>query len=121
MTKDMSAAESLLLEFEQALVQLASAPYELTLFINGASALSARAVADVRALCETHLPGRYHLEVMDVNHHPEEVASRGVLASPTLIKDAPLPKKVLVGSLSNTSQILLVLGIEPVAPLAGSI
>jgi circadian clock protein KaiB len=119
--KAMSAADRMLMEFEQALVELATAPFDLTLFINGASSLSARAVADVRALCEAHLPGRYQLSVVDVNHNPEEVASRGVLASPTLIKDSPLPKRVLVGNLSNTSQMLLVLGIEPAAPLAGSI
>jgi circadian clock protein KaiB len=102
--------------FERALVDLSEAQYDLTLFVSGASALSARAVSDVRALCETYLNNRYQLHVVDVHRNPGLVTSRGVLASPTLIKDFPLPKRVLVGNLSNTSRVLLALDIEPVVP-----
>lgn len=105
-------ADSTLAEFERALVELGTANYELTLFVTGASALSARAVADVRSLCDAYLPGRYHLEVVDVHRNPGLVTSRGVLASPTLIKDLPLPKRVLVGDLSNTARVLLALDID---------
>jgi circadian clock protein KaiB len=106
------ARDSTLEEFERALVELVTAKYELTLFVTGASALSARAVADVQSLCDTYLPGRYHLEVVDVHRNPGLVTSRGVLASPTLIKDLPLPKRVLVGDLSNTKRVLLALDID---------
>ena len=106
-------------EFERALVELGMAHYDLTLFVAGASKLSARAVADVRALCEAHLRDRYELQVVDVYRNPDLVTKRGVLASPTLIKDFPLPKRVLVGDLSNASRVLLALDVEPAA-LSGS-
>jgi circadian clock protein KaiB len=105
-------------QFEHALTELGTARYELTLFVAGASALSAHAVTDVRALCEAHLAGRYDLTVVDVHQDPELVTSRGVLASPTLIKDHPLPKRVLVGSLSDTPRVLVALDIQPVAATA---
>jgi circadian clock protein KaiB len=113
MTADESAAT--LEQFEAALIELDSARYELTLFVTGASALSARAVADVRALCETYLHDRYHLEVVDVHRDPTLVSSKGVVVSPTLIKDHPLPKRILVGDLSNTVRVLHALDIVPLA------
>lgn len=117
MTESVESDDTLR-DFELALINLVKAEYELTLFVTGASSLSARAVADVRALCETYLPGRYHLQVVDVHRNPALVTSRGVLASPTLIKDFPLPKRVLVGNLSDTNRVLLALDIEstPVSP-----
>ena len=103
-------------DFEDALSELGSAQYALTLFVAGASALSARALTAVRAICETHLKDRYELQVVDVHRNPELMSSRGVLASPTLIKDHPLPRRVLVGDLSDTGRVLLALDIEPAAP-----
>jgi circadian clock protein KaiB len=100
-------------QFERALLELDRAHYDLTLFVTGASVLSARAIADVRSLCETQLRGRYQLHIVDVHENPGLVTSRGVLASPTLIKDSPLPKRVLVGDLSDTGRVLLALDIEP--------
>ena len=100
--------------FESALAGLGSASYDLTLFVTGASALSARAISDVRRLCDTHLHGRYTLQVVDVRENPALVISCGVLASPTLIKELPLPRRVLVGNMSDASRVLLALGIEPV-------
>jgi circadian clock protein KaiB len=113
MNADADPYDSTLQDFERALVELVTAKYDLTLFVTGASALSARAVADVRSLCETYLPNRYALQVVDVHRNPGLVTSRGVLASPTLIKDFPLPKRVLVGNLSDVKRVLLALDIEP--------
>jgi circadian clock protein KaiB len=116
MTGTEPVDDSTLHDFERALNDLGSARYDLTLFVTGASALSARAISDVRALCDTYLRGRYQLQVVDIRRNPDLVTSRGVLASPTLIKDFPLPKRVLVGNLSNTNRMLLALDIAPVTP-----
>jgi circadian clock protein KaiB len=118
MTGSEPVDESTLHDFERALNDLGSACYDLTLFVTGASALSARAISDVRDLCDTYLPGRYQLQVVDIRRNPDLVTSRGVLASPTLIKDFPLPKRVLVGNLSNTDRMLLALDISAVVPEA---
>jgi circadian clock protein KaiB len=90
------------------------APFcELTLFVSGASDLSARAVADARTLFDLHLGRRYHLAVVDVHQDLGGVGT-GVIATPTLVKNRPLPVRKVVGDLSDTRRVLLALGL-PVA------
>jgi circadian clock protein KaiB len=97
--------------FETALAQLDDAYYELTLFVIGASELSARAVANVRTLCDTYLPGRHRLQVVDLFSDHAMVVDSRVLATPTLVKSQPLPVRRLVGDLSETAKVLLALEI----------
>lgn len=100
-------------KFEAALADLDSAPYELTLFVIGASDLSARAISNVQQLCDRYLPGRYHLAVVDLCDDPEASRRAGVLASPTLVKHSPPPMRRLVGDLSHTDRVLSALQIQP--------
>lgn len=85
--------------------------YQLTLFVNGASDLSARAIANARELCESHLAGRYHLAIVDVHDDPAAVLSLRVFATPTLVKNRPPPIRRLVGDLSHSDKVLLALDI----------
>jgi circadian clock protein KaiB len=89
--------------------------YEFTLWVNGASHLSAQAIANMRAFCDAHLPGRSHLEVLDVREHADLALRHRVLASPTLIKEKPLPIRMLVGDLSDENRVLTELDIPPFA------
>jgi diguanylate cyclase (GGDEF)-like protein/PAS domain S-box-containing protein len=75
--------------------------YELTLFVSGVSDLSARAIADARRLCDTHFGGRYQLSVVDVHEDPAGLLDSGILVTPTLVKNWPLPVRKLVGGLSQ--------------------
>jgi hypothetical protein len=47
-----SLHDATLKRFEEALAETAEAKYELTLFVSGASGLSARAIANAKQLCE---------------------------------------------------------------------
>jgi circadian clock protein KaiB len=85
--------------------------YELTLFVSGASELSARAITDARRLCDDHLGGRFELVVVDVHEHPEAARTSRVVAVPTLIKSRPAPARRRAGDLSPTADVLLALGI----------
>ena len=98
-----------LMRFDDEPAGAEEACYELTLFVSGASDLSARAIANARQLCEIHLDGRYHLSVVDVHDDPAAVLSSQVVAAPTLIKNRPLPVRKLVGDLSDTDKVLLAL------------
>jgi circadian clock protein KaiB len=88
--------------------------YELTLFVSGASDLSARAIASARELCDTHLEGRYQLSFVDVHDDADAVVRSRVLATPTLVKCRPLPERKFVGDLSHTDKVLVALEL-PVA------
>jgi circadian clock protein KaiB len=102
--------------FESELAALGPEHYQLTLFVNGASERSAHAIADVRALFDAHLAGRFHLDVVDVHEHPELVIRHHVLAAPTLVKEQPLPTRMLVGDLSDGARVLAALDIRVVMP-----
>jgi circadian clock protein KaiB len=101
--------------FEDALSRRDQSWYELTLIVSGASDLSARAVANARHLCDTHLRGRYNLSVVDLNEEPVSALGGHVLAAPTLVRNQPLPVRKFVGDLSRTDRVLLALGL----PTAG--
>ncbi len=108
----MVDSDDTLRRFERRLTEQQTAPYTLTLFVTGASDLSMRAISNVRALCEAYLSGRYHLEVVDVHRDPALMSSYDVVAAPALIKEAPLPKRMLVGDLSDTTRVLAALDIR---------
>jgi circadian clock protein KaiB len=84
----------------------------LTLFVSGASPASSRAVRRLRDLCDRHCPSGYDLEIVDIYQQPAMVVSRGVLAVPTLIKELPLPVRVLIGDFTDEPRVLAALGLS---------
>lgn len=108
----MSEAPDALALFQARLEEQECAPYVLTLFVTGASEMSGRAIANVRALCDEHLAGRHSLEVIDVHRDASMMSVHDVVAAPTLIKEQPLPKRMLVGDLSDTARVLAALDIR---------
>jgi circadian clock protein KaiB len=86
----------------------AAAP-DLTLFVNGATDLSARAVRLAKQLCDVHLGGRHRLAVVDVNDDPTAVLGHHVLVTPTLLRHQPLPTRRYAGDLSDTDKVLVAL------------
>lgn len=109
----MSEPSDTLGRFEARLAEHEAASYVLTLFVTGASEMSGRAIANVRALCDEHLAGRHTLEVIDVHRDASMMSAHDVVAAPTLIKERPLPKRMLVGDLSDTARVLAALDIRP--------
>jgi circadian clock protein KaiB len=99
-------------KYEERLAELESARYLFTLFVAGASDRSRRAIANILELFEFSLAGRYDLEVVDVYRDRAATAASNVLAAPTLIRESPLPKRRLVGDLSDTARVLRVMGVS---------
>ncbi|RYZ46891.1 MAG: circadian clock protein KaiB [Sphingobacteriales bacterium] len=85
--------------------------FVLRLFITGASPNSARAISNLTRICETHLQGKYSLEIIDVHQQYDIAKQAQIVALPLLIKSAPLPLKRLVGDMSDTEKVLNGLGI----------
>lgn len=103
-------------EFEQALEQRDQEQYRLRLYVTGLTAKSQRAIAAIKQLCETHLKGRYQLEVVDIYQQPTLAKGEQIIAAPTLIKRLPLPLRKFIGDMANTDRILLGLDLQPAAP-----
>ena len=106
-----SQHDATLRQFEAALDRTNATWYELTLIVSGASELSARAIANARALCEAHLAGHYHLSIVDLHEDPAAIVGSQVLAAPTLVKNQPLPVQKFVGDLSRIDNVLRALGL----------
>jgi circadian clock protein KaiB len=90
--------------------------YELTLFVSGASEISARAITNARSLCDTHLGGRGRLSVVDVHEDTTVALPAGVLAVPTLVRDRPLPVRRFAGDLAHIDRVLHALDLAGDAP-----
>jgi circadian clock protein KaiB len=108
-------------QFEHALAELEHGTYGLTLFVSGASGSSAQAITNVRAICDAHLSGRYHLDIVDLNQEPVLAEQHNVLATPTLVKDHPLPTRMLVGDMSDHPRVLVALDVRPAVLAVGAV
>lgn len=83
----------------------------LRLFVAGSTPKSTRAVANLRAILEEHLPDRYDLEVIDLYQQPELAKKYGLLAAPTALKTQPLPMRRIIGDMSDRARVLAALDI----------
>ena len=78
----------------------------LRLFVAGMTARSTRAVANIRAICEEHFAGAYQLEVVNLYEQPVLAADEQIIASPTCVKELPLPARRVIGDMSNSARVL---------------
>ena len=92
-----------------------STMFRFRLYVAGETQNSAQALTNLTALCRAHLPDRHDIEVVNVFREPKRALADGILMTPTLIKLAPSPLRMIVGTLSRTQTVLLALGIEAVA------
>ncbi|MDQ6813000.1 MAG: circadian clock KaiB family protein, partial [Bacteroidota bacterium] len=55
--------------------------------------------------------GRYSLEIIDVYQQKNLAETEQIIALPLLIKTFPLPKRRLIGDMSDTNKVLRGLGL----------
>jgi len=85
--------------------------FAFRLYVAGDAPNSLQAIANLTHLCETHLPGRYQIEIVDVLLDPKRALTEEIYMTPTLVTDAPYPGHRIVGTLSHTEPILQILGL----------
>ena len=86
--------------------------FVLRLYVTGNTVRSGQAIANIRALCDDYLAGRYELEVVDIYQQPKAAAKEQIIAAPTLVKELPTPVKRLIGDLSDRDKVLVGLNLE---------
>jgi circadian clock protein KaiB len=87
--------------------------WELRLYVAGQTPRSLRAFANLKRICEEHLAGAYHIEVIDLLKNPQLAKGDQILALPTLVRKLPQPVKKIIGDLSNTERVLVGLDLRP--------
>lgn len=83
----------------------------LQLYVSGMSQKSMEAIENIKQLCDVHLKDAFELEIIDIYKHPETASEQHIVFSPSLIKQLPLPKKIIIGTLSDTEKVVKALGI----------
>jgi len=87
--------------------------WELRLYVAGQTPRSLAAFANLKRICEEHLPGRYNIEVVDLVKHPQLAVGDQILAIPTLVRKLPQPLRKIVGDLRDTERALVGLQLRP--------
>lgn len=86
--------------------------WELRLYVAGQTPKSLAAFANLKKICEEHLAGQYHIEVIDLLKQPQLASGDQILAIPTLVRKLPAPIKKIIGDLSNTERVLVGLDVR---------
>jgi circadian clock protein KaiB len=85
----------------------------LRLYIAGQTPKSLAAVSNLHRICEEHLAGKYHVEVIDLLEQPQLADGHKIIAIPTLVRQLPEPIRKIIGDLSDTEKTLVGLQLKP--------
>jgi circadian clock protein KaiB len=85
----------------------------LKLFIAGDSPRMRDAAANLARACGELLAGDVHVETVDVIEHPEVADEYRILTTPTVVREAPGPRRRVTGDLRDIAQVLAALAIFP--------
>jgi circadian clock protein KaiB len=86
--------------------------WELRLYVAGQTPKSLAAFANLKKICEEHLAGEYHIEVVDLLKEPKLASGDQILAIPTLVRKLPAPIRKIIGDLSDTERVLVGLNLR---------
>jgi circadian clock protein KaiB len=92
---------------------VATKEWNLCLYVAGQSPRSLAAISNLKKLCETHLAGKYQIEVVDLLQNPQLSRDDQIVAIPTLVRKLPPPLRKIIGDLSNTERTLVGLELKP--------
>jgi len=79
----------------------------LKLYIAGRTDKTQRALDNLSKICEKELKGKYELTVIDILERPQLAEDEKILATPTLIRELPVPIRSIVGDLSEIERVLI--------------
>ena len=88
--------------------------WELRLYVAGRTSKSIIALTNLKKYCETHLKGKYKIEVIDLLEKPQLAEGDQIFAIPTLVRKVPEPIRKIIGDLSDEEKVLVGLNIVPV-------
>jgi len=89
--------------------------WQLRLYVVDQTIQIAGSVREFKAVCETHLKGRYRITVIDLLKHPQLAKGDQILAIPTVVRKLPSPVRTIIGNLSDTARLLVGLDLRPAA------
>jgi circadian clock protein KaiB len=77
----------------------------LSLFISGRTPISERAIVNLRRICDEGNSVPCAIRIVDVTENPGEAQELHILATPMLVRQAPLPLRRVIGDLSDMEEV----------------
>jgi circadian clock protein KaiB len=93
------------------------AAFQLTLYVAGPTVRSAQAATALRQIC-ARLGQDCVFTIVDVLERPELAEEEKILATPTVVRQWPLPSRRVIGDLADTDKVVLGLDLPHVAAQA---
>jgi circadian clock protein KaiB len=87
--------------------------WQLRLYVAGQTPASLTAFSNLTKICESHLKGRYRIQVIDLVAQPQLAKGDQILATPTLVRKLPQPVRRIIGDLSDVQRVLVGLDLRP--------
>ena len=94
---------------QDALASRGEEKFVLRLYVAGASERSRQAILRVRRLFQAELKGACELKIIDIYQQPILARDGQIVATPTLVKELPLPVRRFIGNLTNTQRLVVAL------------
>lgn len=86
--------------------------WQLRLYVAGQTPKCLTALANLKRICDEHMPGQYQLEIIDLLENPRLAREDNILAIPTLVRKLPTPLRKIIGDLSDQERVLLGLDVK---------
>jgi circadian clock protein KaiB len=81
--------------------------WQLRLYVAGQTPRALAAFSNLTKICQSHLEGRYNIEVIDLKKQTNLSNGDQILAVPTLVRKLPHPVRKIIGDLSDTRRVLI--------------
>lgn len=88
--------------------------WSFRLYVQGREPRSIRAFVNLKRICEEHLRGRYHIEVVDLSAMPDRARDHDISSVPAVVRIAPAPGQTVPGDLADVDGVRATLGIPAV-------
>lgn len=83
----------------------------LRLYVTGQTPRSERAIGNLHRICAERFSNQCEIMIVDVLEQPQHAERDHIIVTPTLIRVSPLPSRRIIGDLSDTSKVLMGLGL----------
>jgi circadian clock protein KaiB len=91
---------------------MSSKKFMLKLFVCGMTPTSELAITNVCKIFEKDRGPGFDLQIIDVLERPDLAEKEKIVATPTLVKEQPLPREIIIGDLSEKNVVCSFLGLE---------
>lgn len=99
------------MSLEEAGTKISKKKFKLRLFVAGNNPNGRMAILNLQEICQKYIPDDYSMEVIDIYQQAALAREEQIIATPTLIKELPLPRQRFIGDLSKTELLKTALGL----------